>query len=1018
MIDFYNAFISYKHAELDSAIAEHIQTKLEHFHVPRKLRLNLKHPKITRIFRDKDELPTTSDLSATIKDALAKAEYLIVICSKNTKQSIWVKREINIFLETHSRDKILTVLCGEGEPFEVIPEELLTTEKEYQDADGVTRKVKVPIEPLSCDYRLSKRTADREELPRLASTILGCSYDELQRRRRQYRIRRAAIIAAVAFAGMAAFSSYMAYNKEQINNSYIESLRSKAVYLAHESTQLLKDGRRTDSVQLALSALPKSDDDMMPVTAASIRAITDATGAYVSRDGIGFKCAWNYKTPHSISSNIMSEDHRYIVAQDKVGSVYCWDTGARELVFEKQFKKSPLNVLFIDNETLLFVFDSQIEAYNIKSGASIWKYDIYDEYLLKGNVVCAAGSVYINNNKGSVIHLSGRDGNMKESYELRNGLINSIFDLTISPDGKKIAYSDSPFIFDGSKIHIYNTETGKDYAGELSDYMIGKMVFTDNDHLCILSSQDAFFSSIEYSTDMTFIQTGYMKCSCFDTSMNPLWSKDVDYNDVVRSFDIMGLGKEKRVLFYVGNTAVVFDVDTGKEINKFKMSSSIITASDYDNNGLAEFICRHGEYIFQVNGEKNNLAQLYLRIDNVAEAFVCDALYVIQDDSNDIVCYTAYQQDDDWEAVKAPGSFYLGTDYNTVYQDEDMLIVCSTLGDTKSVRISIIDLNEGKLRCYSDDEDVGSIVSNLKIDKIGDKFYAVLGNSIYTINTSNAKLENTGMKLDYSDYYTNGKIIHSEYKNDYFYVTVKDITGKSKELSFSIADVDSGAFRSGGKPLYVRDLNTVFFPVKTRLFAADLETEKVSEIKVPKGWNASNGNKIYVNMSEDHSKIIFSDKNTIMVTDESYKQQFSIRCDCTSRCGAVFKDNVLYVAADNNLGLYNGDSGDIIGRYDMSTYGSGDAIFTFDDNNNELMIKTGSQISLFDTKAWVETASIYNVLCYHKASDRFYVYSYFISSECTPGYIKHYTLADLIEKAKRYLHGHELDEVTKTKYGL
>ena len=106
------------------------------------------------------------------------------------------------------------------------------------------------------------------------------------------------------------------------------------------------------------------------------------------------------------------------------------------------------------------------------------------------------------------------------------------------------------------------------------------------------------------------------------------------------------------------------------------------------------------------------------------------------------------------------------------------------------------------------------------------------------------------------------------------------------------------------------------------------------------------------------------------------------------------------------------------GRYDMSTFGSGDAIFTFDDNNNELMIKTGSQISLFDTKAWVETASIYNVLCYHKASDRFYVYSYFISSECTPGYIKHYTLADLIEKAKRYLHGHELDEVTKTKYGL
>lgn len=1018
MIDFYNAFISYKHAELDTAIAEHIQTKLEHFHVPRNLRLNLKHPKITRIFRDKDELPTTSDLSATIKDALTKAEYLIVICSKNTKQSIWVKREISIFLETHARDKILTVLCGDGEPFEVIPEELLTTEKEYQDADGVTHKVKVPIEPLSCDYRLPRRTADREELPRLASTILNCSYDELQRRRRQYRIRRAAAVAAVVFAGMAAFSAYMAYNKERINNSYIESLRSKAVYLAHESAQLLKDGRRTDSVQLALSALPKSDDDMMPVTAASIRSITDATGAYVSRDGMGYKCAWNYKTPHTIANNIMSEDYNYIVAQDKVGSVYCWNTGARELVFEKIFKKSPLQVLFIDNETLLFVFDDQIEAFNIPSGASIWKYDIYDDYLVKGHVVCAAGSVFINNNEGSIIHLSGRDGSMKETYEIRKGLLNTIYDITVSPDGKKIAYTDSPFIFDGSKIHIYDTVSGKDYAAELDSYMIGKMVFTDNNHLCIVSSQDAFFSSIEYSADMTFIQTGYMKCSCFDATMNPLWSKDIDYNDVVRSFDIKGLSKDNKVLFYVGNTAVVFDVETGKEINKFKTSSSIISASDYDKNGLPEFICRHGEYIFQVSGEKNNLAQMYLRIDNVQEAFICDTIYVVQDDSNDILCYTEYQQDDDWEAVKAPGSFKIGTDFLTSYQDEDMLIICSTLGSVKGVRVSIIDLNEGKLRCFADKEDTGSIVSNQKIEKIGDKYYAILGEMIYTINTSNAKLESTGIKLDYADYYTNGKIISNEYKNKNFYITIKDVTGKGKELTVSIPDIDSAAYRSGGKPVYVKELDTVFFPVKTKLFALDLETELVTEINVPKGWNASNGNNIYVNVSEDHSKIILSDKNIILVTDESYNQQFSIRCDCSSRCGAIFKDNIFYVAADNYLGLYSGDTGDIIGRYDMSVYGMGSATFMFDDNNNELMVKTGSQISIFDTKAWVETASINNVFCYHKASDRFYVYSYYISTECTPGYIKHYNLADLIEKAKRFLHGHELDDVTKTKYGL
>lgn len=1018
MIDFYNAFISYKHAELDSAIAEHIQTKLEHFHVPRKLRLNLKHPKITRIFRDKDELPTTSDLSATIKDALAKAEYLIVICSKNTKQSIWVKREINIFLETHSRDKILTVLCGEGEPFEVIPEELLTTEKEYQDADGVTRKVKVPIEPLSCDYRLSKRTADREELPRLASTILGCSYDELQRRRRQYRIRRAAIIAAVAFAGMAAFSSYMAYNKEQINNSYIESLRSKAFYLANEARQLIEDGRRTDAVQLSLAALPKSDDDKMPVTAPAIRAITDATGAYVSRDGVGYRCAWNYKTPHSISYNIMSEDKKYIIAQDKVGSVYCWDTGAREIVFQKDFKSSPLEVFFVDNETLLFTFDDCIEAYNIRSGASIWKYDIYDDNLLKGYVVCAAGSVYVNDKKGSVIHLSGRDGSVKDTYEIHKGVINAVYDITVSPDGKKIAYTDSPFIFDGSKIHIYDTVTGQDKAETLDTYMISKMVFTDNDHLCILSSQDAFFTSIEYSADMTFIQTGYMKCSTFDSSMNLLWTKDVDYNDIVRSYDIIGLPTEKRVLFYAGNTAIVFDIDTGKEISKFKTSSSIITASDYDNNGRPEFVCRHGEYIFQVSGEKNNLAQISLHIDNVGEAFIADTIYVIQSESNDILCYTGYQQDDEWEAVKAPGNFIMGTDFHASYQDEDMLIICATLKDSKKVRVSIIDLNEGKLRCYADTDSIENLFSNMSIEKIDGKYYAILGLAVYQINTSNATIESTGITLDYSSYYTNGMIIKNTQKSDTIYFEINDVSGKVKNLVTSFPDVDSASYLAGGKPYYLKELDTIFFPVKNRLYAFNVETEKATEIKVPRGWSVFSGNKIYASTNEDHSRIIISDKNTILVMDESFNEQFSIRCDCTNRCGAVFKDNVLYVAADKYLGLYNGDNGEIIGRYDMSSYGTGNAVFTFDDNNNELMIQSGSQISLFDTKTWMETADILNVYCYHHGSDRFYVYSYVFSTECTPGYIKHYTLADLIEKAKRYLHGHELDEVTKTKYGL
>lgn len=188
MIDFYNAFISYKHAPLDSKVAEHVQRNLEHYHIPSAIAKQTGKKKIERIFRDKDELPITSDLTDTISNALEKADFLIVICSPRTKESVWVDREIDFFLKTHDRSRVLTVLA-EGEPVDVIPERLLYVEKEVTEYNGFTHKVKTPVEPLSCDYRMPLSRAKKEELPRLAAALIGCSYDELVRRQRAYKMR-------------------------------------------------------------------------------------------------------------------------------------------------------------------------------------------------------------------------------------------------------------------------------------------------------------------------------------------------------------------------------------------------------------------------------------------------------------------------------------------------------------------------------------------------------------------------------------------------------------------------------------------------------------------------------------------------------------------------------------------------------------------------------------------------------------------------------------------------------------
>ena len=118
----YDAFISYSHSEPDSYVAEKLHFMLEHYHISRKIQEISGKKRIERVFRDREELPLSSDLAANIRQALENSEYLIVICSPRAVRSEWVQREIAVFLETHEKDKVLTLLVdGEPEYAETLP---------------------------------------------------------------------------------------------------------------------------------------------------------------------------------------------------------------------------------------------------------------------------------------------------------------------------------------------------------------------------------------------------------------------------------------------------------------------------------------------------------------------------------------------------------------------------------------------------------------------------------------------------------------------------------------------------------------------------------------------------------------------------------------------------------------------------------------------------------------------------------------------------------------------------------
>lgn len=1020
MIDFYNAFISYKHAPLDMKIAEHVQRSLEHFHVPHKMKGKAKHQKISRIFRDKDELPITSDLTETIIDALKKSEYLIVICSTNTKQSMWVKREIQMFLTTHTRDKILTVLC-DGEPQDVIPEELTSVEKEYYDtATGFPHTVKIPIEPLSCDYRLPMKRADREELPRLAAALLGCSYDELQRRNRQYKMRRAAAVIGVAFAGLAAFGIYAAISRQQIKANYVESLRGRSINLAYESGQLIDNNKRTDAIHLALASLPQDKWDQMPVTAQGVRAITNATNAYNTGSGMSFTATWNYKTDFNIKEITLSENERYIAAFDKLGNVCCWDTATHAQIVKMDLGIIPIKVLFVDNETLVLIFDKQISAYNIPTGKNIWNFDDFKKYssMFVDRIVCNNGSLYIVLDDKTIGQLSMRDGSIKRTFEpLKAFDGKSINNLTISPDGTKIAFLDNTYISDDALIHVLDIESGKQYTSPFTGEGLVSMKFSDENHLCLIANTDLFQTNAVDYGEFVYINTTTMVLFCYDSQLNKLWQNELKFSNIVSNPEIMSIPQRNAILFSAGDVAMVIEANSGNVLNEIRTPTPILDVQDYNSNGLPEFLCTGGQYVLQLSDKNNSIASVPLSCSNLFLGHISETLFVVKYGTNDIVCLDRYVKDNEWQPVAAPGNYYAGSNYFVECHDDKNLVVASSCNDTTKVRISVVDMKSAKL-IFNEEvtPEEGFIPSIFKLENHNGEFYLYLGEACFHIDIKGGKTEKIDFETDsYGVKVVDGKIITYDTDDEEFTVTIRDMfTDEEQTLSLSgVTDFQTVY----GEPVYIESINKIFLYMSDRVFIADLKNSELTEMSLPETF-ISHSQVFYVAASPDGSKILFSDGRTVMVTDSSFKELYSFTCECDRRRGAIFKDKVLYVAANSCLALYNSETGELLGKYDMDDSRANVATFEFDDKNHQLFIKTEDQLSIFDTNSWNEIASLSNVYCYDKNTDRFYVFSYKSQSECTMGYFKHYSLNDLIEKAKTYLNGHEIDDYTKRKYGL
>ena len=206
----YDAFISYKHAEFDTAICKQLHKHLESYRIYK----NGRQHKIKRVFLDTEELSSAGNLSDSIIEALDNSRYLIVVCSKLTPKSPWVGQEIEYFIKTHGYQNVLALLI-DGEPSESFPEQLRRV-----DIDGILRD----IEPLAADIRAGtpgqSKKALRNEILRLLAPILGMTYDELRQRHHKRAVRRIIKTASLCAAVFLLFGAYAAWQWFLIDEAY------------------------------------------------------------------------------------------------------------------------------------------------------------------------------------------------------------------------------------------------------------------------------------------------------------------------------------------------------------------------------------------------------------------------------------------------------------------------------------------------------------------------------------------------------------------------------------------------------------------------------------------------------------------------------------------------------------------------------------------------------------------------------------------------------------------------------
>lgn len=730
----YAAFISYRHADVDSAIAREVQQGLERLHIPRAIREETGVSRLSPVFRDKEELSATTELGEEIASALANSSALILVCSPRTKGSPWIMREIDTYLETHDRSRVFTVLA-EGDSHEVIPERLLYRE------EGGTRS---PLEPLSCDFRSPRRRDRRVELERLASSLLGVSFDSLVQRTRRRRSRILSAILGSAFALVLAIAIFALQSNARIRESYEREVAANARLLLTEADRRLEDGDRLAAIELAAAAMPQEGEGRVQPDV--VRLLTEATGAYELARGAGYSESVNLIAKHTHVGTIqrmsVSENERFVAALSGSGLLNVWDASTAELLFETQVSGFVRAELVMTEEGRVVVgHDASVTCWDVLTGDQLWDCDtgnqtqsLFDQimqllpsedsaYLVALGNACAYRIDMASGAVTDEVEFLPDDGiSVQQVARFEEGSFacdlagnRCVFAIT----GHKDLSSD---IRDRLCTVDFETRTASLYPNDFG-WIHDLHLLDGQDVLISYSEGDRWTESNSHYDDGLIGQQAYIRhIGRLDlVEGKPRWDVEVPLHTPARMDSLIVLtglsedcpfeaGDADVLAYCTSNVCEVHNLGTGERLARFEAPEAFVvawpTSGDDGVDGLRACLSdgRSGAVLF-TNGICSSYANEYVRTAKGMR--VGDHTYVVGSDCT-IYRYADTFSDKSFVPItdtETSGSDSLCTDEGVVIVDKDY--------DAKRLTLSMIDAGKGDLAWQQSIEGIGMTTPRL-----------------------------------------------------------------------------------------------------------------------------------------------------------------------------------------------------------------------------------------------------------------------------------------------------------------